>query len=303
MQHLLIRNVLDVMHCEKNLSENVIRTLFGQKDTPTSRKDMESQNIREHLWIKEGDQEADGVDQAHASYVLTELEREGVIHILRSLKTPSGYVSTFGRRIDDDGTLHGLKSHDYHVIMQQLLPLCLRNCLQRGPKLALMRLSRVFVKICAKVIDPNGYKALYEEVALTICLLEKEFPPSFFDVMTHLLIHLVEEVDICGPVYGRWMYPMERYMKVLKGYVRNKAKPEGSMGRGYAIEVSLGLCTSYMQNFKSTSRRVWDDMEEDRDNSEILCGSGRKVVLSGNDRDWCHTHVLMNSLCMEPFRR
>ena len=49
---------------------------------------MESQNIREHLWIKEGDQEADGVDQAHASYVLIEHEREEVIHILRSLKTP-----------------------------------------------------------------------------------------------------------------------------------------------------------------------------------------------------------------------
>ena len=45
--------------------------------------------------------------------------------------------------------------------------------------------------------------------------------------MTHLLIHLVEEVDICGPVYGRWMYLMERYMKVLKGYIRNKAKHEG----------------------------------------------------------------------------
>lgn len=57
------------------------------------------------------------------------------------------------------------------------------------------------------------------------------------------------------------------------------------MRRVYAIEVSLGLCTSYMQNFKSTSRRVWDDMEEDRDNIEILCGFGRKVVLSGNDRD------------------
>ena len=93
----------------------------------------------------------------------------------------------------------------------------------------------MFVKICAKVIDPNGYKDLYEEVALTMCLLEKEFPPSFFDVMTHLLIHLVEKKDFCGPVYGRWMYMMESYMKVLKGYVRNKTKPEGSMGRGYAI--------------------------------------------------------------------
>ena len=109
VHNLLIRNVLDVMHCEKNLSKNVIRTFFGQKNTPASRKNMESQNIKEHLWIKEGDHEADGVNHAHASYVLTEQEREEVIHILRSLKTPSSYVSTFGRHIDDDGILHGLR--------------------------------------------------------------------------------------------------------------------------------------------------------------------------------------------------
>jgi hypothetical protein len=32
----------------------------------------------------------------------------------------------------------GLKSHDYHVLMQQLLPLALRNVLALGPRLAVM---------------------------------------------------------------------------------------------------------------------------------------------------------------------
>ena len=44
---------------------------------------------------------------------------------------------------------------------------------------------------------------------------------AFLDVMTHLLVHLVEEVDIYESVYIRWIYPMERYLKTLKGYVRN----------------------------------------------------------------------------------
>jgi hypothetical protein len=39
------------------------------------------------------------------------------------------------------------------------------------------------------------------------------------------------------------MYPMEFYTKTLKGYVRNKARPEGSMAKGYAIEEALGFCT------------------------------------------------------------
>ncbi|XP_073049489.1 uncharacterized protein [Primulina eburnea] len=41
------------------------------------------------------------------------------------------------------------------------------------------------------------------------------FPPSFFDVMLHLTVHLVREVRLCGPVYFRWMYPFERSMKSM----------------------------------------------------------------------------------------
>jgi hypothetical protein len=35
-------------------------------------------------------------------------------------------------------------------------------------------------------------KELREEAAMTLCILEKEFPPSLFNVMTHLMYHLVE---------------------------------------------------------------------------------------------------------------
>jgi hypothetical protein len=39
------------------------------------------------------------------------------------------------------------------------------------------------------------------------------------------------------------MYPIERYLKTLKGYVQNKARPEGRMAEGYALEEVLGFCT------------------------------------------------------------
>ena len=50
----------------------------------------------------------------------------------------------------------------------------------------------------------------------TLCLMEKNYPPSFFDIMVHLTVHLVREVQLCGPVYLRWMYHFERFMKILK---------------------------------------------------------------------------------------
>jgi hypothetical protein len=49
------------------------------------------------------------------------------------------------------------------------------------------------------------------------------------NIMSHLPIHLVEELYMCGLVHTRQMYPMERYMKTLKDYVRTYAKPEASI--------------------------------------------------------------------------
>jgi hypothetical protein len=77
------------------------------------------------------------------------------------------------------------------------------------------------------------------ESTITVCLLEKRFPPTFMNIMPHLPIHLVEELFICGPMHTRWMYPMERYMKNLKDYVRTYARPEASMAEGYVMSKTL----------------------------------------------------------------
>jgi hypothetical protein len=52
-------------------------------------------------------------------------------------------------------------------------------------------------------MDPNTIANLKEDMAMTMVLLKQQFPPFFFDIMTHLLVHLVEELKICGPVHTR----------------------------------------------------------------------------------------------------
>jgi len=37
------------------------------------------------------------------------------------------------------------------------------------------------------------------------------------------------------------MYPFEKYMKILKGFGKNKARLEGSMACGYMKEESIGF--------------------------------------------------------------
>ena len=44
----------------------------------------------------------------------------------------------------------------------------------------------------------------------------------------------------------RWMYPVERYLRTAKGYVRNKAYPEGSIAEGYILEECLTFCSKFL---------------------------------------------------------
>jgi hypothetical protein len=96
-----------------------------------------------------------------------------------------------------------LKTHDFHILLHQVIPLCLRDVGDPRVVVAIMRVSRLFRKICAKLVDVNEKEILLEEVVETVCSLEKELPPSVFVIMMHLPIHLVQELYICGPVHTR----------------------------------------------------------------------------------------------------
>jgi len=78
---------------------------------------------------------------------------------------------------------------------------------------------KVFKLLCTKIYVPATYEDLKINDIYLLCLLEKVFPPSFFNLMTHLVIHLIDELHICGPFHAHWMYPIEWAMKNLNGYV------------------------------------------------------------------------------------
>ncbi|KAL2934192.1 Protease HtpX-like protein 2, partial [Bienertia sinuspersici] len=84
------------------------------------------------------------------------------------------------------------------------------------------------------------------EIVVILCELEMFFPPSFFDVMIHLTIHLVREVRFCGPVHGRNQYAFERQMKTYKGYVKNPFRPEACITERLFYEEVIGFSTEYL---------------------------------------------------------
>ena len=72
------------------------------------------------------------------------------------------------------------------------------------------------------------------------------FSPSFFDIMVYLTAHLVKEIHYLGPVFLHHMFPYERYMEILKSYIRNRAFPEECIMQGYAIEKALEWSINYI---------------------------------------------------------
>ena len=46
-----------------------------------------------------------------------------------------------------------------------------------------------------------------------VCMLDKELSTSFMDLQVHLLIHLVDDVELVGVFSCHWMLFLESYMK------------------------------------------------------------------------------------------
>jgi len=288
------------MHCEKNVCDNILKTLLGEKDNAATRVDMEQRGIRPHLWLQPHGITGDRFWLPDSPYILSNADKKEFLETLRSVRTPSQYVSALYTKIND-GKLLGLKSHNYHVLLQQILPTCLRNVGDKRVVRAIMRLSRVFQKLCMKVINPNSKAQLMVDVPETLATLETEFPP-FFDIMVHLTVHLVEELFLYGSVHTRWMYPYERYFKGLKGFVQNLAKSEGSVMQRYQVEEALGFVTQYMSQYAPTSRRIWDSKEDPIMTDEIVEGKGKPRKLSDELQKSMHKFVLDNAMQLQTYR-
>ncbi|XP_074321972.1 uncharacterized protein LOC141659093 [Apium graveolens] len=152
------------------------------------------------------------------------------------------------------------------------------------------------VKKSNKVVDVSKLDKLQSDIIITLCDLEKIFPSSFFDVMLHLIVHLVLEVRLCGPVFYRWMYAFKRFNKVLKSYVRNRYYPEGCMAESYLKEESVEFCTEFMSQ---TCTTAGIPVEQGKQSSPLF--SAIIKVVEEKERDEAHLHVLQNNDEVYPY--
>ncbi|CAM8944529.1 unnamed protein product [Rhodiola kirilowii] len=163
---------------------------------------------------------------------------------VKSLKFPDGFSSNLGNKVDLSALkLVGYKSHDAHVFIERLMPIAFKGFLPNKIWEAVSAMYTFFRDICASSLHVERMEHWQNNMSVTLCNLESIFPPSFFDSMEHLPIHLADEVLLGGPVHYRWMYPFERFIYRLKqlGHKGNKSEVEASIVNAY-----IQLETSYL---------------------------------------------------------
>ena len=69
---------------------------------------------------------------------------------------PDGYASNLGKRVDmTQGILHGMKSHDCYVFMEQLLPIAFIG-LPKNIWKSIAEISLFFKDLCASTLKEKN---------------------------------------------------------------------------------------------------------------------------------------------------
>ena len=150
-------------------------------------------------------------DKPRAPFCINKDDKPIILQWFKELKFPDAYAANIRRGVDlQHKRILGLKSHDYHIFIERLLPVVFRGFLPDNVWRSFAELSYFYRQLCAKELSKDVARSLEQNVAVLLCKLEKIFPPGFFNVMQHLIIHLPYEARLGGPVLARWSYPYER---------------------------------------------------------------------------------------------
>ncbi|WVZ74604.1 LOW QUALITY PROTEIN: hypothetical protein U9M48_022766 [Paspalum notatum var. saurae] len=159
---LLLRNI-DVMHIEKNMCDNIINILLNidgrSKDNLNARLDIKNFGIRHDLHPINVD------DRFYMPLALNSMspdEKKLFCQVSKDVRFPDGVASNIHNNVHvSEIKLIGLKSHDNHVLLQQLLPLAIRRILPTRVTATLIRVSNFFKQMYSPTIRGGRDVILY----------------------------------------------------------------------------------------------------------------------------------------------
>ena len=183
---------LDVMHITKNITESLFGTLLNMpektKDGPKARDDLKLLGIKKDLWYPDSEGDDDDDDktkeetQGHrkrskknevmlraACFTLSEEELHQLFMCLLGEKFPHGYAGKIRRYLDlAKKRFSGMKSHDCHVLIKQILPVVIRGIMDEHVCETLTGLCNFFDVVSRKSIGVKQLEMLQEEIVVIL---------------------------------------------------------------------------------------------------------------------------------------
>lgn len=84
-------------------------------------------------------------------------------------------------------------------------------------------------------------------------------------------------------------------MKTLKGFVRQRARPEGSMAEGWLVQESMVYITEFLAHTNPSVPRLWDNKDDERVVGELPQGKGSIRRMSEPFRNKVNKFCILNS--------
>nr|GEX80087.1 hypothetical protein [Tanacetum cinerariifolium] len=179
--------------------------------------------IRSGLWLVKNKNEK--CSKPQAAYSFTPKDRIKFCQFIKGVKLPDGFGSNFKHKVtDNDTNITGLKSHDCHIMMQRLLPYGHQQYLPSDIAKPLIELCLFFKQICSQTLMVDDMLKAQSKVIYILCNLELIYPPAFFDIVIHLVIHLPLEAIFDGPIRPR--PKIDTYRAKFKSEFPNKDMKE-----------------------------------------------------------------------------
>jgi hypothetical protein len=151
------------MHVEKNVCENLLGTLLNTdgktRDHGHARADLKKMGIMPELWL---DDSVKRIELPTSCITLSKHEKKEFCGFLKNMKVPSVYSMNVWRLISftDVKVVLGVKSHDYHVLLTQMIADGIQNILSVNVREAIINFCFFFNEIAQKVISEEALESL-----------------------------------------------------------------------------------------------------------------------------------------------
>jgi hypothetical protein len=294
-----------VLNIPKKTKDNVKARVDVQKLCDRERLHMKPPNPRQKNWFK-----------PNADYCLDNIQKKEAFKWLKNIAVmfPDGYCSNISNGVNLlTGKVTGLKSHDYHIWIERLMPVMLRGYLPDSIWRVLAELSHFFRTLCAKQICPLIIAKLRDLVPELLCKLEMIFPPGFFVPMAHLVVHLANEALLGGPVQFRWQFCIEREFKYIRNITGNKARIEACIAEATIRQEMADAVTTYFPDEVATMHNPVTryNVDEPKNDPKLLlfqcpggkAGAGENCKLTKEEKDCIMLYVLINMTEVLDFMR